>query len=420
MKYLLVGAGLYNAVIYQRLIHEFGVNPLDITIIEKRQHLGGNCYTEKIEGITVHKYGAHIFHTSDPAVWKFANKFATFNNFVNSPIAVYYNQASEESETYNLPFNMNTFVRLFEQNLGVKMVSPSIVKGIIQAEIKKYKKEHPFESPRNLEEQAISLVGTTVYEKLIKHYTEKQWGKPCTELEPWIIKRLPLRFTYDNNYFNDIYQGIPEEGYTTWIENMFEGHPIHYGEDFCEDIFNHSVHGMSKNKFTQVFYSGDVSDLLNSLMNYSKLFAGIVHEDGFDDYWLDWRSLKFEDKLLPTDNWQGNAVVNYTSPEVAYTRSIEHKFFNNEQLDEQKTLVTYEYPVKYERGKCEQYYPLASENEKYQKILGYLLQKFVPTGRLGLYKYMDMDDVIGAALSDTRILAEPVVEPGCIFSTASV
>ena len=414
MKYLLVGAGLYNAVIYQRLVHEFGVSPADITIVEKRKHLGGNCYTEKVEGITVHKYGAHIFHTSDKEVWDFARKFGEFNHFVNSPIAVYYNQATKESETYNLPFNMNTFVRLFERNLGVKMVFPGIVKGIIQNEINSYKKEHPFEYPRNLEEQAISLVGTTVYEKLIKHYTEKQWGKPCTELEPWIIKRLPLRFTYDNNYFNDTYQGIPVDGYTQWIANMFEGHPIHYEENFLQDMYRNEVHGMDN--FDQVFYSGDVSELLNSVMMSDKLTAGLVHEDGFDDFWLDWRSLKFEDRLLPTDNCQGNAVVNYTSPEVSYTRSIEHKFFNNEQLDGKKTIVTYEYPEKYTAG-SEKYYPLASDNEKYQKILKYLPQKIVPTGRLGLYKYMDMDDVIKAALVDDRLITEHPAEPGCIFGS---
>lgn len=402
MKYLLVGAGLYNAVIYQRLIHEFNVNPLDITIIEKRKHLGGNCYTEKIDGITVHKYGAHIFHTSDKEVWDYACKFGEFNNFVNSPIAVYYNGKTGPSETYNLPFNMNTFARLFEPKLWVRNFTPDVVKYAIQNEIDEYKKEHPFDTPRNLEEQAISLVGTTVYEKLIKHYTEKQWGKPCTELEPWIIKRLPLRFTYDNNYFNDRYQGIPVDGYTKWIENMFEGHSIHYGENFIENVYRDEIHGM--NNFDQVFYSGDVSELLDSVMNVDKLVAGLVHEDGLDDFWLDWRSLKFEESVYPTSNWQGNAVVNYTSPEVAYTRSIEHKFFNNEQLDEQKTLVTYEYPVKYERGKCEPYYPLASEKEKYRKILCYLPKKIVPTGRLGLYEYMDMDDVIGTALHDNRII----------------
>ena len=402
MRYLLVGAGLYNAVIYQRLIHEFNVNPLDITIVEKREHAGGNCYTEKVNGITVHKYGAHIFHTSDPDVWSFSNRFATFNNFVNSPVAVYFNEKNGLSETYNLPFNMNTFVRLFEPSLLVRRVTPDIVKGAIKGEIAAYKESHPFDNPRNLEEQAISLVGTTVYEKLIKHYTEKQWGRPCTELEPWIIKRLPLRFTFDNNYFNDIYQGIPEEGYTKWIENMFEGHEIRYGENFLDDVYRNDIHGMDK--FDKVFYSGDVAELLDAVMNYDKLVAGMVHEDGFDDYWLDWRSLKFDEVEYPTDNWQGNAVVNYTSGEVDYTRTIEHKFFNKEMLDEQKTIVTYEYPVKYRRGN-EKYYPLASENEKYQKILGFLPKKIVPTGRLGMYKYMDMDDVIGAALHDDRIKA---------------
>ena len=403
MKYLLVGAGLYNAVIYQRLIHEFNVNPIDITIIEKRQHLGGNCYTENVDGITVHKYGAHIFHTSDPAVWKFANKFATFNNFVNSPIAVYYNGKTGPSETYNLPFNMNTFVRLFEHKLLVRNFTPDVVKDAIQKEIEEYKKEHPFNTPRNLEEQAISLVGTTVYEKLIKHYTEKQWGRPCTELEPWIIKRLPLRFTYDNNYFNDRHQGIPVDGYTTWIENMFEVHPIHYGENFLENMYRDETHGMDN--FGQVFYSGDVSNMLSSVMNADNHVAGLVHEDGLDDFWLDWRSLKFEEEVYPTSNWQGNAVVNFTSSEVAYTRTIEHKFFNNENMDVDKTIVTYEYPVKYERGMEDKYYPMAADNEKYQKILKYLPTKIVPTGRLGLYKYMDMDDVIGAELADTRIRA---------------
>lgn len=401
MKYLLVGAGLYNAVIYQRLIHEFGVNPLDITIIEKRQHLGGNCYTEKVEGITVHKYGAHIFHTSDKEVWDFARKFGKFNNFVNSPIAQYFNEETGHYEIYNLPFNMNTFAHLFEQKIDGMSICPNVIKGRIKSEIERYKANHPFDTPSNLEEQAISLVGTTVYEKLIKHYTEKQWGRPCTELEPWIIKRLPLRFTYDNNYFNDRYQGIPVEGYTTWISNMFEGHEIHYGENFLDDVLRNEVHGMDR--FDQVFYSGDVSELLNALMNADKLTAGIVHEDGFDDFWLDWRSLKFEETVKDMDNWQGNAVVNYTSPEVAYTRTIEHKFFNNEQLDVNKTVVTYECPEKYTAG-SEKYYPLAKDNEKYQKILKYLPKKIVPTGRLGLYKYMDMDDVIKAALTDTRVI----------------
>ena len=312
---------------------------------------------------------------------------------------------------------MNTFVRLFERELAVKRVTPYIVKEAIQGEIEAYKLSHPFDTPRNLEEQAISLVGTTLYEKLIKHYTEKQWGRPCTELDPSIIKRLPLRFTYDNNYFNDVHQGIPEEGYTKWIENMFEGHDIHFDEDFLSDMYKHEVHGMDK--FDQVFYSGDVSALLNAVMNYDKLVDGMVHEDGLDDFWLDWRSLKFVEKEYPTENWQGNAVVNYTSGEVGYTRSIEHKFFNREKMDDGKTIVTFEYPVKY-RLWDERYYPLASEKEKYRKILGYLPKKIVPTGRLGLYEYMDMDDVIRAALSDTRIRVEPVIEPGCIFSTESV
>lgn len=412
MKYLFVGAGLYNAVIYQRLVHEFGVNPADITIIEKRKHLGGNCYTEKVEGITVHKYGAHIFHTSDKEVWDFARKFGEFNHFVNSPIARYYNEETGHYEIYNLPFNMNTFAHLFEQKIDWMSICPHVIKGRIKSEIESYKAKHPFDTPSNLEEQAISLVGTTVYEKLIKHYTEKQWGKPCTELEPWIIKRLPLRFTYDNNYFNDRYQGIPVEGYTQWIANMFEGHPIHYEENFLQDMYQNEVHGMDN--FDQVFYSGDVSELLNSVMSSDKLTAGLVHEDGFDDFWLDWRSLRFYEKVKDMDNWQGNAVVNYTSPDVDYTRTIEHKFFNNEQLDVNKTVVTYEYPEKYTAG-SEKYYPLASDNEKYQKILKYLPKKIVPTGRLGLYKYMDMDDVIKAALVDDRLITEHPAEPGCIF-----
>lgn len=330
---------------------------------------------------------------------------------------MYFNEKTGQSETYNLPFNMNTFVRLFERELSAKRVTPYIVKEAIQCEIEAYKLFHPFDTPRNLEEQAISLVGTTVYEKLIKHYTEKQWGRPCTELDPSIIKRLPLRFTYDNNYFNDVHQGIPEEGYTKWIENMFEGHDIHFDEHFLSDMYQHEVHGMDK--FDQVFYSGDVSTLLNAVMNYDKLVAGMVHEDGLDDFWLDWRSLKFVEKEYPTENWQGNAVVNYTSGEVGYTRSIEHKFFNHEKMDDGKTIVTFEYPVKYRLGD-ERYYPLASEKEKYRKILGYLPKKIVPTGRLGLYEYMDMDDVIRAALSDTRIRVEPVIEQGCIFSSSSV
>lgn len=401
MKYLLVGAGLYNAVIYQRLVHEFGVNPENVSIIEKRRHIGGNCYTEVVGCITVHKYGAHIFHTSDSDVWKFATKFGNFNSFVNSPIAVYFNKCSGKYETYNLPFNMNTFVRLFECKLNVRMVTPDVAQEAIRREIAEYRMEHPFDTPRNLEEQAISLVGTTVYETLIRHYTEKQWGRPCTSLDPWIIKRLPLRFTYDNNYFDDRYQGVPEDGYSMWIENMFEGHVIHYGEDFLSNVLCHSVHGLDK--FDKVFYSGDVSELLNCMMKLDPTLSNRVRDDGLKDLWLDWRSLHFREVTYGTDNWQGNAVVNYTSGEVDYTRTIEHRFFNNEAVDVPSTIVTYEYPVKYRMGMDAKFYPLSSEQEKYRAILKYLPKKIVPTGRLGLYQYLDMDDVIRCALNDNRL-----------------
>lgn len=352
---LLVGAGLFNAVLANHFI-KFNKSVL---VIEKRNHIAGNCYTYSKDNIDVHQYGAHIFHTSDEDIWKFVTSFGRFNNFINSPIANY------KDEIYNLPFNMNTFNRLY----GV--ITPRQAKTKIIKETKDCNTLHP----TNLEEQAINLVGKKMYEKLIKHYTEKQWGRKCTELPPEIIKRLPLRFTYDNNYFNDTYQGIPIEGYTKIIERMYKGSDVLLDTDFLKD----------REKWESIadtiFYSGCI--------------------DEYYDYCygpLEYRSVRFETAELDTDNYQGNAVVNYTSEEEPYTRIIEHKWFNNRCSD--KTIISREYSSEWKKGDVP-YYPVNNEknNVLYQKYKDIKNDKTVFVGRLGNYKYYDMDDTIKAAFN---------------------
>ncbi|MCI5848384.1 MAG: UDP-galactopyranose mutase [Lachnospiraceae bacterium] len=354
--YLIVGAGLFGAV----FAHEMTAKGKKCLVIDKRAHIGGNIYTEEIEGINVHKYGAHIFHTSKKEIWDYVNRFATFNRYTNSPVARY------KDEIYNLPFNMNTFNKLW----GV--ITPQEAKKKIEEQVK----EAGIVNPSNLEEQAISIVGKDIYEKLVKGYTEKQWGKRADELPAFIIKRLPVRMTYDNNYFNDLYQGIPVGGYTPMIEKLLEGSDVLLNTDYFGDreAFN--------NKAEKV------------------LFTGMIDE--YFDYCfgeLEYRSLKFESQVLDTDNYQGNAVVNYTEYEVPYTRIIEHKHF--EYGTQPKTVITKEYPARWKHGD-EPYYPMNDEKnnalyEKY-KELATKEDKVLFGGRLGMYKYYDMHNVIEEAL----------------------
>lgn len=351
---ILVGAGLFNAVLAHRLI-QLGKSVL---VIEKRNHIAGNCYTYSKDNIDVHTYGAHIFHTSNEEVWHFVNKFGEFNNFVNSPIANY------KDEIYNLPFNMNTFAQMFHVR------TPEEAKHKIQEEIKK----ENIAKPKNLEEQAISMVGRTIYEKLIKGYTEKQWGRKCIELSPEIIKRIPLRFTYDNNYFNDKHQGIPVDGYTKLIEKMYNGCDILLNTDFLKD----------KSKFEN--------------MTYRIYYSGCIDE--YYDYCygpLEYRSVRFETIECDVDNFQGNAVVNYTSDDVPYTRIIEHKWFNNRNSN--NTIVSREYSSEWKKGEVP-YYPVNNEANTtlYNKYKNMTNNKVVFVGRLGEYKYYDMDDTIEKAL----------------------
>ena len=355
--YLIVGAGLFGAV----FAHEATKKGKTCLVIDKRGHIGGNIYTEEVEGIQVHRYGAHIFHTSRKDVWEYINQFAEFNHFVNSPIAVY------KDELYNLPFNMNTFHQLW----GVK--TPAQAKAKIQEQIARMHITHP----KNLEEQALALVGQDVYEKLIEVYTRKQWGRECKDLPSFIIKRLPLRYTYDNNYFKDPYQGIPKGGYTRIIKKMLEGVQVCLNTDFFA------------NK--------------KELMDQAEkvLFTGMIDE--FYDYCygeLEYRSLRFETETLEMGNYQGNAVVNYTDYEVPYTRIIEHKHF--EFGTQPKTVITREYPAAWEKGR-EPYYPVndPKNSELFDKYERKALEekKVLFGGRLGMYRYMDMDQVIEEALA---------------------
>ena len=356
--YLIVGSGLFGST----FAYEAAKKGKRVKVIEKRKHIGGNIYTEEMEGIHVHKYGAHIFHTSDKEIWDYINQFAKFNRFTNSPIANY------NGEIYNLPFNMNTFNKLW----GV--ITPEEAK----QKIEEQKKSVKIVNPRNLEEQAISLIGKDMYEKLIKGYTEKQWGREAKELPKFIINRLPVRFNYDNNYFNDKYQGIPIGGYTQIIEKMLDSKLIDVELD--TDFFNSKEKYL--NEFPKIIYTGML--------------------DQFFDYkygTLEYRSLQFENILLDQENYQGNAVVNYTDEQTPFTRVIEHKHF--EFGTQPKTIITKEYPVAWEKGN-EPYYPINDERNKdlYNKY--YELAKRTPNvifgGRLGMYKYFDMHQVLREAL----------------------
>lgn len=353
--YLIVGCGLFGAT-FARLATDAGKSCL---IVDKRKHIGGNCYTENIEGINVHKYGAHIFHTSNRHVWQFVSRFAEFNNYINSPKAV-----SNDGKLYSLPFNMNTFYELW----GTR--SPEHAKSIIE--------NQKFQgTPTNLEEQALSLVGKDIYETLIKDYTEKQWGRPATKLPTFIIKRLPLRFTFDNNYFNDKYQGIPIGGYTKMFEKMLDGIEIKLETDYFSD-----------------------REYFNSLAS-TVVYTGCIGE--FFDYEygeLEYRSLKFDHKIMDTENYQGNAVINYCQKYPEYTRIIEHKHF--EKVTTEKTIISKEYPQEYIRGKIP-YYPINDDfnlkrHSKY-KEKSKTLTNFIFGGRLSEYKYMDMHVVIESALN---------------------
>ncbi len=362
--YLIVGAGLFGAVFG----HEMKKKGKSCFVIDRRGHVAGNVYTEEIEGIQVHRYGAHIFHTSDRRVWEYINRFAEFNHYVNSPVAVY------KDELYNLPFNMNTFSRLW----GVR--TPAQAKEKIARQIA----EAGITEPHNLEEQAISLAGRDVYEKLVKGYTEKQWGRDCRELPAFIIKRLPLRFTYDNNYFNDPYQGIPKGGYTAVVEKMLEGIPVRTGVSYKQFMEENARAGEKADSFGKILYTG----MIDEYFDY-RLGA------------LEYRSLRFETEVLKDcDNYQGNAVVNYTEREVPYTRVIEHKHF--EFGTQPSTVITREYPSEWHKGD-EPYYPLNNDQnnalfQKYQE-LAEKEPNVLFGGRLGQYQYYDMDKVIAAALS---------------------
>ncbi|ABY46205.1 UDP-galactopyranose mutase [Bacillus mycoides] len=355
--YLIVGAGLFGAV----FAHEASKKGKKCLVIDKRNHIGGNVYTENIEGINVHKYGAHIFHTNNKKIWDYVNDFVEFNRYTNSPVANF------KGEIYNLPFNMNTFNKLW----GVITPQEAMRK------IAEQKREAKITEPKNLEEQAISLVGTDIYEKLIKGYTEKQWGRSATELPSFIINRLPVRFTYDNNYFNDKYQGIPIGGYNVIIEKMLKNSEVRLGIDFFEN--RKELEGIA----------------------HKIVFTGMI--DQFFDYKhgvLEYRSLQFENETLSnTDNYQGNAVVNYTDRETPYTRIIEHKHF--EFGSQEKTVITKEYPSEWKPGD-EPYYPINNKKntELYKKYkeLADKEDNVIFGGRLATYKYYDMHQIIGSAL----------------------
>lgn len=361
--YLIVGAGLYGAV----MAHELHQKGKQCLVIDRRNHIAGNIYCEDIEGIHVHKYGAHIFHTSDKKIWEYINQFAQFNNYINSPIAVYQN------EVYNLPFNMNTFSKMW----GIR--TPKDAKEIIAKQVRKA----GITEPKNLEEQCLSLVGQDVFEKLVKGYTEKQWGRDCKDLPAFIIRRLPVRFTYDNNYFNDRYQGIPIGGYTAIVEHMLEGIEVRTNTDFF--------------KFREEY--PDISE--------KTIFTGMIDEYfGYRLGTLEYRSVRFETEVLDCENFQGNAVVNYTEKEVPYTRIIEHKHF--EFGKQEKTVISREYSSEWNIGK-EPYYPVndAKNCELYAeyKKLAEAEENVIFGGRLGNYQYYDMDEVVGTALRALEVIS---------------
>lgn len=359
--YLIVGAGLFGSI----FAFEMNKKGKKCLVLEKRSHIGGNVYTQKIDGINVHIYGAHIFHTKNKDIWDYINKFSDFNNYRNQVIANY------KEDIFSLPFNMYTFNKMW----GV--VTPKEAQRKIEEQVK----ELGITNPKNLEEQAISLVGVDIYKKLIEGYTEKQWGKKCKDLPSFIIKRIPVRYTYDNNYFNDQYQGIPKNGYTLIIEKMLEGIEVKLDTNF--------------------FDNRDFWEKISTKI----IFTGMIDE--YYDYCfgeLEYRSLKFQIETLNTENYQGNAVVNYTDKEVPYTRIIEHKYFELVNCD--KTVISREYPIKYKRGE-EPYYPVNDEknNNLYNQYsnLAEKQENIIFGGRLGLYRYYDMDQIILEALKLVEI-----------------
>lgn len=362
--YLIAGAGLFGAV----FAHEMHKQGRKVLVVEKRDHIAWNIYTEKVMGINVHRYGAHIFHTSDEEVWNYVNQYARFNHYVNSPVAVY------RDELYNLPFNMNTFSRMWN------IKTPKEAKEIIA----KQTGEFAGITPQNLEEQALQLAGRDVYEKLVKGYTEKQWGRDCKDLPAFIIRRLPLRFTYDNNYFNDRFQGIPEGGYTQIVEKLLEDIPVLTGVSLQEyQTANAARTADEQDSWDRLLYTGMIDEYYHYRLGT-----------------LEYRSLRFETEELPEeDNYQGNAVVNYTEREVPYTRIIEHKHF--EFQTGEGTVITREYPATWKKGD-EPYYPINDEkNGALYAQYAELAKKEANVlfgGRLGQYKYYDMDKVIRSAL----------------------
>ena len=362
--YLIAGAGLFGAV----FAHEMHKQGRKVLVVEKRDHIAGNIYTEKVMGINVHQYGAHIFHTADEEVWNYVNQYARFNHYVNSPVAVY------RDELYNLPFNMNTFSRMWN------IKTPKEAKEIIA----KQTGEFAGITPQNLEEQALQLAGRDVYEKLVKGYTEKQWGRDCKDLPAFIIRRLPLRFTYDNNYFNDRFQGIPEGGYTQIVEKLLEDIPVLTGVSLQEyQTANAARTADEQDSWDRLLYTGMIDEYYHYRLGT-----------------LEYRSLRFETEELPEeDNYQGNAVVNYTEREVPYTRIIEHKHF--EFQTGEGTVITREYPATWKKGD-EPYYPINDEkNGALYAQYAELAKKEANVlfgGRLGQYKYYDMDKVIRSAL----------------------
>lgn len=367
--YLIVGAGLFGAV-FAREATDVGRTCL---VVDKRSHIAGNVYTENVEGINVHRYGAHIFHTNNKAVWDYVNRFATFNRYTNSPVANY------KGELYNLPFNMNTFNKMW----GV--VTPAQA----QAKIEEQRAAHFTPEPKNLEEQAINLVGTDIYEKLVKHYTEKQWGRPCAELPAFIIKRLPVRFTYDNNYFNALYQGIPQGGYTRMVANLLDGIEVRLGVNYLADKAELDAVA------DRVIYTGPI--------------------DAYFDYSLgalQYRSVRFETETLDCPNYQGNAVINYTDAQTPYTRIIEHKHFEFGSTEPgTKTVISREYSAEWQPGD-EPYYPVNDEKNSAlyagYKALADAEPHVVFGGRLGEYKYYDMDKVIESALRCVEIQLDKI------------
>ena len=359
--YLVVGSGLFGSV-FAREATDRGYKVL---VIEKRSHIGGNVYTQSFDGISIHKYGAHIFHTNSKRIWDYINRFAVFNRFTNSPLANY------KGELYSLPFNMYTFNEMWN------VITPEEAKIIIDKQREEIKEE-----PQNLEEQAISLVGRDVYEKLVKGYTQKQWGRDCKDLPPFIIKRLPVRFVYDNNYFDAAYQGIPVKGYTSIIENLLKDVEVRVNIDYLKQ--KEEYEGLAET----IIYTGAIDEFYNYSLGT-----------------LEYRSVRFENEYLQTDNFQGNAVVNYTDYQIPYTRIIEHKWFNygkdENGYNVEKTVITKEYPTEWKQGE-ERYYPINDEKNEtlYQKYkeLSAKDNNIIFGGRLGEYKYYDMDQVIESAL----------------------